>query len=149
MRNTQFGEQRLESFPVLSTVKIGHLGSQDRHPGRRERSGQVNRRLTTELDDDTVGLLEVDDVHDVLKGQRLEIQLVGDGEVGRHRFRIRVHDDGLVPGSLDGLDGVDGSVVELDPLANADRPGTQDENAGALRLFRLVLHFVGRVEVWG
>ena len=47
------------------------------------------------------------------------------------------------------LDGVDGGVVELDPLPDTDRPAPQHERplGRSLRALRLVLLFVGRVEV--
>ena len=145
----QLRKQGLESLTVLGAVEVGKLGAQDRHPGSLQLARKVDGRLATELDDDPLRLLEVDDVHDVLDGERFEVQLVGDGEVGGHRLRVGVHDDRLIPGGLDGLDRVHGGVVELDALTDADRPGAQHQDAGAIRLHRLVLHLVGRVEVRG
>src|SRR5207247_1238953 len=71
------------------------------------------------------------------------------GEVGGDRLRIRVHDDGLVASSLDRLDAVDGGVVELDALPDADRAGSQYEDAGTIAARRLVLLLVAGVEVGG
>ena len=57
---------------------------------------QLERRLPAELDHDADRLLDVDDLEHVLEGQRLEVERVGDVEVGGHRLRIRVHHDGAV-----------------------------------------------------
>ena len=147
--NVQFGQQRLESLPVLGPVQVRQLGAEDSHPVCRQRGSEVDGRLTAELDDDSLRLLQIDDVQDVLDGERLEVQLVGDGEVGGDRLRVRVHDDGLVASSLDRLDAVDGGVVELDALPDADRAGSQYEDAGTIAARRLVLLLVAGVEVRG
>src|SRR4029453_4711776 len=47
----------------------------------------------------------------------------------------------------EGVAGVDAAVVELDALTDAVRTPAQDDDLGLVRTTRLVLVFVGRVEV--
>lgn len=68
-------EHPTEVAPVLGEVDGLGRGADDRHPGCLERSGEAERGLPAELDDDArdgAGLrLGVDDLEGVLEGQRL------------------------------------------------------------------------------
>ena len=117
-----------ETAPVLGQVD-GVLGrSQDRHPGLRQAVGDLQRRLAAELDDDALGLLVLDNVQDVLEGQRLEIEPVGDVVIGAHRLGVAVDHDRLVTAFAAGHDRVHAAVVELDALADAVGPAAEDDD---------------------
>ena len=63
--------------------------------------------------------------------ERLEVELVAGGVVGGDGLGVVVDDDGLVAALLDGLDGVDGGVVELHALADADGAAAQHDDLAA------------------
>ena len=79
-------EDDAEGLAVLSGVDGLRARPQDRNPGLGQPGGQGQRRLPAELDDDAghgagrqLGLVDLDDV---LEGQRLEVEPVGDVVVG-------------------------------------------------------------------
>ena len=121
--------------------------------------GELQRRLAAELHDGAVqaavGLFTREDLGDVLGGERLEIEPVRGVVVGRHRLRIAVDHDGLVPGIAQGERGMAAAIVELDALADAVRPAAEDGDLGAVGGLRLVggrareRRLVGRVHVGG
>ncbi len=76
------------------------------------------------------GLLGLDDVHDVLVGERLEVEPVGGVVVGRHGLGVAVDHDRLEAGVAQGEAGVDAAVVELDALADAVGARAQDHDLG-------------------
>ena len=98
----------------------------------RQRLRQLQRRLAAILDDaaedGAVLLLAADQGDDVLLGQRLEIQPVGGVVVGADGFRVAVDHDGLEPGILQRVGGVDAAIVELDALADAVRAAAEDDD---------------------
>jgi len=89
----------------------------------------------------------VDDVHHVLDHQRLEVEFVAGGIVGRDGFGVVVDDDGFIARFADRPDGVYGRIVELDALTDADRTGTEHHDLLLVAHLRLVLVLVGRVEI--
>ena len=93
---------------------------------------KLQRRLATERHHNAVGLLDIDDVHDVFVGERLEIQAVARVVIGGHGFGVAVHHDGFVAGLVQRVARMHAAVVELNALANAI--GTCAQNHG----FRLV-----------
>ena len=109
--------------------------------------GQVDGGLTAQRRDHAVGLFKVDDVHHILGGQRLEVQLVGGGVVGGDGLGVIVDDDGLVARLFDGHDGVDGGVVKLHALTDADGACAQHHDLLFVRQPGDVPAGVGGVEV--
>ncbi|WP_297095810.1 hypothetical protein [Thermomonas sp.] len=63
-------------FAVLGEVDRIRRGADDRHAVGFQRTRQLQRRLATVLDDDTLGLLKLDDLQHVFQRQRLEVQAV-------------------------------------------------------------------------
>ena len=90
----------------------------------------------------------MDDVHHVFRQQRLKIEPVRRVKVRRDRLRVVVDDDHLVPRLLERPDAVDGGIVELDALADADWARSKHDHAGLARVvflqegLRLVLDTV-------
>src|SRR5207249_7015258 len=100
-----------------------------------------------ELDDDPERPILLDDVEYVLQRERYEVEPVGGVVVGRHRLRVAVDHDRLHAEVTEREGGVDAAIVELDALADAVRPGAEDDDLGTVRRRRLVLLLVSRVEV--
>ena len=101
-------------------------------PGLVQRVGELQRGLAAELDDDAVQravlLLDPQDFHHVLEGQRLEIEPVGGVVVGRDRFRVAVDHDRLVARVGQRVAGVAAAIVELDALADPVRAAAEDDH---------------------
>ena len=92
-------------------------------------------------------LFKVDDSHDVFRRQRLKIQLVRGGVVGGHRFGIVVDDNGLIAGFFYGLHRVHRGIIELHPLTDANRAGTQHDDFLLVGQARHILAGVGRIQI--
>ena len=130
IRDAQAIEQVGE--PVAILRKVDGVGSRphDRHARLFERARQLQRSLPAEGGNDAIGTLRIDDVHDVLVRERLEIQPVGRVVVGRDRLGVAIHHDGLVSGFRKRITRMHAAVVELDALPDAVGTGTQDEGLG-------------------
>ena len=82
--------------------------------------------------------------------ERLEVQPRRRVEVGRNRLRVRVDHDRRAPQPAERVGRLDRAVVELDPLADPDRPGADDHRRrthDGRSLGRRAGRGVGRVEV--
>ena len=141
-----------EGLAVLGGVDRLGARSQDRHPGLGQPGRHGQWCLTTELDDDTgygsgcqLGLVDLDDV---LEGQGLEVEPVGDVVVGGDGLRVAVDHDGLVAIGQ-GHRGVNTGVVELNALADPVRTRAQDDDGLTLAGCHLGLQVVAGVEVGG
>ena len=144
-------ENFVEALPVLGGVHAVGGGAQDLHAHLGEGLGQLDGRLAAELDHSAPGLLLLHDVLHVLGGEGLEIQLVGHVKVSGHGLGVVVDDDGLAAQALQGPHGVDGAIVKLDALADADGAGAQDQDLplAGVGLNGLVLPVVGGVVIGG
>jgi hypothetical protein len=136
---------------VLGKVDGFRGGAEDGHAGVGQLLCELQRRLATELNEDThhaAGtFLGGDDLEDVFERQRLEVQAGGDVVVGGDRFRVAVDHDGLVAGLAQCHGGVDAGVVELDALADAVGAGAEDQDRRLGVQRNLVLLVIGRVVV--
>ena len=119
----------------------------DRHAGLLQPARQLQRRLAAELDDDALRALQVHDLHDVLEGQRLEVQAVRGVVVRGDGFRVAVDHDRFVADLLQREGGVHAAIVELDALADAVRPAAEDDDLLPAGRRRLALLLVGRVQI--
>ncbi len=145
--DAQLAAQRMEAVAVLRTVDRRGRRPPDRHARPIQPPRQLQRRLPAELHDHAFGLLVLDEVHDVLERQRLEVQPVGGVVVGRDGLGVRVHHDRLEPGIPQRPDGVDRGVVELHALTDPVRTRAEDHDLGLLGGDHLVLPLVRRVVV--
>src|SRR3989441_12908920 len=94
-RSTLFPYTTLfRSLPVFSQIDRVGRRPENLHAGLLQRERELERRLATELDETrhlaAGGALGFDDRHDVLKGERVEVQPVGRVVVGRDRLRVAV-----------------------------------------------------------
>ena len=97
-------------------------------PASLQAGGELQRRLAAELDDDALGLLDLDDAEHVLERQRLEVQAVGGVVVGRDRLGVAVDHHRVAARLADGHRRVHAAVVELDALADAVRARAEDHD---------------------
>ena len=93
--------------------------------------GQLDGGLSAEGDHDAHGVFHLDDVHDVFRGQGLEIQTVRGVIVRGNGLGIVVDDNHVITDPAEGPYAVDRGVVELDALADTDGAGTQHDDHGA------------------
>ncbi len=134
-RDAEPGKKPAEPVAVFSHVHgVGRRTEDLRRQAetldlRLQGHGQVHRVLAAELDHDAVVVVLPEDVRDVLKLHRLEEEPVGGVGIGRDRLGIVVDDMDLDPPLLaERHHRMDGAVVELDPLPDPDRPGTEDQD---------------------
>ena len=147
LRNAQRFHHLFKGVAVFRATDGFHVGADDLHAHVMQALGQIDGRLPAQAHHHALGVFEGDDVHHVLHGEGLKIELVAGGVVGGHGFGVVVDDDGLVARAADGPDGVHGGVVKLHALADADGAGAQHNDLFAVRHHGLVFLFVGGVEV--
>ncbi len=139
----------LEPLPILGPVNGIRGGADDRHPGLFQGHGQLKRGLTTELDDNAIGLFFSHDLQHILQSQRLEVEPVGGIVIGGDGLRVAVDHDGLIAVLSQGEDAMYTAVIELDPLADPVGTAAQDNNLLAITDLGLALLLVGGIEVGG
>jgi hypothetical protein len=144
--HVELARQLLEALAVLRAVdrlhRVPRIGTPSAPAAR-----QLERRLPAELHDHPLRLLQAHDLQHVLQRQRLEVELVGDVEVGRDGLRVGVDHDGLPPGLAQRERRLHAAVVELHPLPDPVGAAPQDHDLAAVRALRLVLLGVGGVQV--
>ena len=129
--------RRAEELAILGAVDRLEVGADQLDAeARRELDGEVERGLAAERRQDRVGPLALDHLGDRLGVERLEVGRVGPLGVGHDRRRVRVHEHDAVALAPQHPAGLGAGVVELARLADADRPGAEDQDrakVGALR----------------
>ena len=88
-------------------------------------------------------------IEHVLERERLKIKFIASIVIGRNRFRIRIHHDGFETELAQGESGVDATVVEFDPLADAIRPAAQNHDFTLAAFAPFVLVPIGRIIIRG
>ena len=138
VHDAQLVEQSGKALAVLGKIDGIGLGAHDVHAALLEHARQLKRGLAAERHHDAVGALDIDNVHDVLVGERLKVQTVGRVIVGRDGLGIAVDHDGLKAAGRQRVARVHAAVIELDTLANAVGTGAQDHRLGLVRRRGLV-----------
>ena len=133
VHDAQLVEQGGEALAVLGKVDGIGLGAHDVHAALLEHTRQLKRGLAAKRHHDAVGALNIDDIHDVLVGERLKVQAVRGVVVGRDGLGVAVDHDGLKAAGGQRVARMHAAVIKLDTLANAVGTGTQDH---CLRLVR-------------
>ena len=111
-----------ELVAVFGIVDALGRGAEDADLLRVETQGQVVRYLTAGRDDDAVRVLQVEDVHDALEGELVEVEAVAHVVVGGDGLGIIVNHHTAVALLADGVQGLHAAPVEL--YAGADAVGT-------------------------
>ena len=138
VHDAQLVEQSGEALAILGKVDGIGLGAHNVHAALLEHARQLKRSLAAERHHDAVGSLNIDDIHDVLVGERLKVQAVGRVVVGRDGLGVAVDHDGLEAAGRQRVARVHAAVIELDTLANAVGAGAQDHRLGLVRRRGLV-----------
>ena len=138
VHDAQLVKQSSEALAVLGKVDGIGLGAHDVHAALLEHARQLKRGLAAKRHHDAIGALNVDNVHDVLVGERLKVQAVGRVVVGRNGLGIAVDHDGLKAAGRQRVARVHAAVIELDTLSNAVGAGAQDHRLGLVRRRGLV-----------
>ena len=123
--DSELVDQLGEALAVFGQIDTVGRSADDRHAGALQRQRELERRLPAELNDDTVGLFAIDDVHHFFEGQRLEVKLIRGIVIGAHGFRIAIDHDRFVTFFAERKGGVHAAVVELDALADPVRPAAR------------------------
>ena len=97
------------------------------YPSVGERLSEVDGGLTAEGRYNSERLLEMHHVHHVLGRERLKIELVGGGVIGRDGLGIVVDDYRFIAELLYRAHGVDGGVIEFNALTDAYRPRAEHD----------------------
>ena len=97
---------------------------------------EVERRLPAERGQERVGAFPRDDLGERRRVERLEIGRIRPFGVGHDRRRVRVGEHDAVALGAEGAAGLDARVVEFAPLADANRPGADDQDAAEIAYFR-------------
>ena len=146
-------QQGVKPLPVLGHVDAVGRGAQNGDALPVQELCQLDGGLSAEGHHHAHRLFHIDDVHHVLRAERLEIQAVSGVIVGGDRFGVIVDDGYGVAQFLQGPDTVDGGIVELDALADADGAGAQHQHRGLAFLGHkgpgLAFLAVGGVEIGG
>ena len=121
-------EECVEPLAVLSHVDgIGRC-SDDIDVVLCKRLGELDGGLSAERNDNADRVFLCNDVENVFRCQRLEIESVAGIEIGRDSLGVIVDDDDPVSQFAERVYAVNGSVVELDSLTDPDRAGADNDN---------------------
>ena len=143
----QLAYQLLKTLAVFSKIDRIGRGPDDRHSGRFEARGEIERRLATKLHDHAMRPLQRNNLHHILEGHRLEEQAVGNVVVGGNCLGVAVDHDGLKPVFAHRERSMHTAIVKLDALANAVRTAAQHHDLLAVGGQRFAFFFVGGVHI--
>ena len=133
-----------ELVAVFGIVDALGRSAEDADLLRVEAQGQVVRYLTAGRDDDAVRVLQVEDVHDALEGELVEVEAVAHVVVGGHGLGIIVNHHTAVALLADGVQGLHAAPVELHAGTDAVGARTEDDDAAVVAQ---VADVVGRAAV--
>ena len=112
---------------VFGLVDVECARSKDRNIVVVELEGQIVRNLTAHRDDNSVRILELDDVHHSLEGQFVEIEPVAHVIVGGHGLRVVVDEHSPVALFLDRLQAGYRAPVEFNRGTDPVGPGAKND----------------------
>ena len=135
---------RSKLVAVLGIVDALGRGAEDGHTLGIESHGEVVGNLSTRRDNDTVRILQFEDVHYPLESQLIEVEAVAHVVVGRYSFRVIVNHHASVAFLADGVEGLYATPVEL--YAGADAVSARTKHHDALVVAQ-VMHVVLRAAV--
>ncbi len=123
-----------EELPVFGLLDDLGVGPDHLHPvalqdaGVGHRDGGVEAGLAAQGGEQGIRPLPLDDLHDHLRGDGLDVGAVGHLRVGHDGGRVAVDQDHLVALFPEGLAGLGAGIVELAGLTDDDGPGADDQN---------------------
>ena len=147
LRDIEVDEDLFKAVAVLGALDRLAVGAYDLNASFHKRLSKIYRRLSAERRDNTFGLFVIDYRHDVFGRERLEIELVRRGVVGRDGLGIVIDNDSLIPRALDRLHGMDGRIVKFHALTDADRTRAEHYDLLFVGQLRRVLARVRRIQI--
>ena len=129
----------IKEFSVFCFIYILCGSSKDRNSHLHQSFCQLDRCLSTELDNCSVRLLNINDTLYIFRCQRLKIQLISNIKVCTYCLRVVIYDDRLISFFCKCPCTVYRTEVKLDSLSDTDRTGSKDKNF-LLRIVSLQLH---------
>ena len=126
--DTIAGEHLRELRTILSIVNVFGCRTKDVDILSIEIHGQVVRNLATRGDDDAIRILHVDDIHDALKGQLIEIKAVTHIIVCGYCFRIIVDHNTAITALANGVQSLHTTPVELHRASDAVSTRTKNDH---------------------
>ena len=146
LRNFQFFEQPAKAAAVLGEIDGFGSCADDGHAIALQFQREIQRSLSTELNDDSLRLFAFDDRQNILERERFEIEAVGSVVVGRDRFRIAIHHDGFETIFAESEGRVAAAVIELNSLPDAIRAAAENHDFGARLSVGFVFILVGGIQ---
>ena len=125
--DTGLGQNLVKQFTIFCGIYVRGIGTQNLHTHLDQCFCQLDSCLATELHNSTVRFLNINYIFHIFRSQRLEIQLVGNIEVGTYGLRVVVHDNSLIAFLRESPGTVHGAEVKLDTLSDTDRAGTKNQ----------------------
>ena len=147
LRNIQLLQDLLKAVTVFSLLDCCAISTNDLNTTICQRLCQIDRSLTTQRSDNTFRIFKLDDVHNILRSQRLEVQLICSSVVSRNSLRVIVDNNSFIAGILDSCNRMDSRIVKLNTLTNTDRTCAKHNDLFLLCQAGCILTGVGRIEV--
>ena len=144
---TEVVQQFLEPLTVFGRIDHVRRSADDRHAVGLEIARELERCLSTELHDHADRFFDGDDFQYILQRQRFEVQPIRGIVVGRHSLRIAIDHDRFITVFAHRQGGMHTAVVELNALADAVRPSTENHDFLAVTRISLALLLVSRIHV--
>ena len=142
-------QQRLATTAVLRQVDGVDGRAEDAGPAGRQRVREVQTRLPAELDHHTEHRVASEHVAHPLEVEGLEVEAGRGIEVGADRLGVAIDEHAIESRFPQGSRGVHAAVIELDPLADADRARADHRHRRVAGADDLVFVFVGGVVIRG
>ena len=119
--NSTLFKNLVKKLSVLSSVNVLCTCSENRNSHLHKALGELNRRLSTELDYSSVRLLQLNDILNILRCERFKVKLVRNIEVRTYSLRVVVYNDCLIAFLLECPCAVNRAVIKFDTLTDSDR----------------------------
>ena len=119
--NSTLFKNLVKKLSVLGSVNVLGTCSENRNSHLHKALGELNRRLSTELDNRSVRLLKLNDILNILRCKRLKVKLVRNIEVRTYSLRVVIYNDCLIAFLLECPCTVNRAVIKFDTLTDSDR----------------------------
>ena len=139
----------LKALTIFRAIDSIRRSTNDRHSRLFEALDQVQWCLAPELHDHTLGLFKLGNLYHVFKGERLEIQAIGDIEIRGYSFRIAVNHNGFIAICAQGQGGMHAAVIEFNALTYAIGPSPQHHDLVPGRRCSLAFFLIGGIHIGG
>ena len=147
MLDFQIIQNLAEFFPVFRKVNIFRRSAENFASRVFKRFRQLQRCLTSELDNNSIRFFGVHHIHYILESQRLEEEFVRCIVIGAYRFRITVYHRNLESLFPQCHYGMHAAVIEFYPLPYPVRTAAENNNFFLVTRFEFIFFFISGVHV--